>query len=74
VTIAIIVSISLAAAANAALLPPLPPRCRRTSKCAAAIAKIALPPSYRLCRQAGHRRHAAATALPQNKNIYNTID
>jgi hypothetical protein len=84
-TIAIIVSIRHAAAANTALLPLLLPRCRRTSKCAAATAKIALPSSCRLCRQAGRRRCAAAaatsaTALPllcynclQNKKG-NTID
>jgi hypothetical protein len=44
-TIKIIISICHAAAANAPLLPLPPPRCRRISKCAAATAKIALPPS-----------------------------
>ena len=39
-TIKIIVSIHHTAAANAMLLPPLPPRCRRTSKCTAATAKV----------------------------------
>jgi hypothetical protein len=62
VTIAIIVRICHAAAANAALLPLPPPRCRRTFKCAAATAKIAVPPSCRLRRQAGRCRHAATAA------------
>jgi hypothetical protein len=69
VTIKIIVNIRHAAAANATLLPSLPPHCHHTSKCTAATTKIALLPSCRLCRQAGrcHRAAAAATsaaALP----------
>jgi hypothetical protein len=61
VMIKIIISIRHAAAANAPLLPPPSPHCRCISKRAAATAKIALPSSCRLCRQAG-RRHCAAAA------------
>ncbi len=43
-------------------MPPPPPRCCRISKHAAATATIALPPSCRLCRQAGHLHRAAAAA------------
>jgi hypothetical protein len=67
VTIKIIISIGHAAAANTPLLPPPPPRCCRISKCAAATAKIALPPSCRLCRQAGRRYRAAAAATSANE-------
>jgi hypothetical protein len=66
VTIKIIISIRHAAASNAPLLPPPPPRCRRISKRAAAMAKIALPPSCRLRRQAGRRHHAPAIATSAN--------
>ncbi len=41
------------AAANAPVLPLLPPRCHCTFKCAAATTKIALLPSCQLRRQAG---------------------
>ncbi len=80
-TIKIIVSICHTAATNATLLPPPPPHYRRTSKCATATAKIALPPSCCLRRQASRRGHVVATAtsapeLPppayhclQNKNF-----
>ncbi len=64
--IKIIISIRHASAANAPLLPPPPPRCRRISKRAAATAKIALPLSCRLCHQAGHCHHAAAAATSAN--------
>ncbi len=42
-------------------MPP-PPQCRCTSKRTAATTKIALLPSYRLCRKACGRYHAAAAA------------
>jgi hypothetical protein len=67
VTIKIIIGIPHAAAANAPLLLPPPPRCRHISKCAATTAKIALSPSCHLRYQAGcHHlcRHAANAALP----------
>jgi hypothetical protein len=64
--IKIIISICHAIAANAPLLPPPPPRCCLISKRAAATAKIALLPSCRLRRQAGHRHRAAATATSAN--------
>jgi hypothetical protein len=86
VTIKIIISKRHAATANTPLLPPLPPHCHRISKRAAATAKIALPPSCHLHRQAGRCHHAAAAAtsanawqLPryhclQNNKKCNTID
>jgi hypothetical protein len=82
----IIISIHHTAAANTLLLLPPPPRCRRISKCTAATAKIALPPSYRFRHQAEHRRRAAAATIPattlpmmryrclQNIKQCNTID
>jgi hypothetical protein len=66
VTIKIIISIRHAAAANAPLLPLPPLHCCRISKHAAATAKIALPPSCRLCRQAGCRHRAPAAATSAN--------
>jgi hypothetical protein len=66
VTIEIIISIRYAATFNAPLLPPPPPRCRRISKRAAAMAKIALLPSCRLRRQAGCRHRAPAAATSAN--------
>ncbi len=65
-TIEIIISTRHAAAANAPLVPPPPPCCRRISRCTAAMAKIALPPSCRLRRQAGHRHRAPAAATSAN--------
>jgi hypothetical protein len=65
-TIKIIISIRNAAASNALLLPPPPPCCHRISKRAAAMAKIALPPNCRLCRQAGRRHRAPAAATSAN--------
>ncbi len=55
-----------AASANAPLLPPPPPRCCHISKRAAATAKIALPQSCHLRRQAGRRHRAAAAATSAN--------
>jgi hypothetical protein len=66
VTIKIFISICHAAASNAPLLPPPPPCCRRISKRAAAMAKIALPPSCRLRCQAGRRHCAPAAATSAN--------
>jgi hypothetical protein len=66
VMIKIIISIRHAAASNAPLLLPPPPQCRRISKRATATAKIMLLPSFRLCRQAGHRHPAPAAATPAN--------
>jgi hypothetical protein len=66
VTIKIIISIRHAAASNAPLLPPPPPCCHCISKRAAAMAKIALPPSCRLRHQAGRRHHAPAAATSAN--------
>jgi hypothetical protein len=66
VMIKIIISTCHAAASNAPLLLPPLPRCRRISKRAAAMAKIVLPPSCRLCRQAGRRHHAPAAATSAN--------
>jgi hypothetical protein len=66
VMIKIIISIHHAAASNASLLPPPPTRCCCISKCAAATAKIALPPSCRLYCQADRRHHAHAAATSAN--------
>jgi hypothetical protein len=65
-TIKIIISIRHAAASNAPLLLLPPLCCCHISKRAAATAKIALPPSCRLHRQAGHRHRAPATATSAN--------
>jgi hypothetical protein len=65
--IKIIISIRHAAASNAPLLPPPLPRCRRISKRAAATAKITLPPSFRLSRQAGRCHHAPAATTSANE-------
>jgi hypothetical protein len=64
--IKIIISIRHAAASNAPLLPPPPPQCYRIFKRAAATAKITLPPSFRLCCQAGCRHCAPAAATSAN--------
>ncbi len=64
--IKIIISIRHAATANAPLLPLPPPCCHRISKCAAATAEIALPPSSPLRCQAGRHRRAAAAATSAN--------
>jgi hypothetical protein len=61
VIIKIIISIRHAVITNAPLLPPPPPRCCHIFKRPATMAKIALPPSCRIRRQAG-RHHRAATA------------
>jgi hypothetical protein len=66
VMIKIIISIRHAATSNAPLLLPPPPRCRRISKHAAAMAKIALPPSCRLRRQADRCHCAPAAATSAN--------
>ncbi len=66
VTIKIIISISHAAASSTPLLPPPPPRCCRISKRDAATAKIALPPSCCLHRQADHCHRAFAAATSAN--------
>jgi hypothetical protein len=66
VTIKIIISIRHAATSNAPLLPPPLPCCCRISKHAADTAKIALPPSCRLRRQASRRHGAPAAATSAN--------
>jgi hypothetical protein len=64
--IKIIISIRHAAASNAPLLLPPPPQCHRISKCTTATAKITLPPSFHLRRQAGRRHRAPAAATSAN--------
>jgi hypothetical protein len=64
--IKIIISICHAAASNALLLLPLLPQCHRISKRTAATAKITLPPSFRLQRQAGRCHHAPAATTSAN--------
>jgi hypothetical protein len=66
VMIKIIISIRHAATANTPLLLPPPPCCCRISERAAAMAEIALWPSCRLHRQAGHCHRAATVATSVN--------